>query len=218
MTDLTIIKLNPRKISIRKSLGRVRKDLGDIVELANSIKTYGQKQPILINKNYELIDGGRRLAACLYSNIDILATIVDAVDSPTMIELEAEINIRRDDFTPAEKLLALSRLHRSKQGRYGATKPGKSTGWSVSDTAKHLKRKRVSVQDDLKLAEAIEKHPELEQKTSKNAIRKAVQAIKQAKEVVKMEPVEVIEEPKPKEINCPRCGYDVRKLLEEEKE
>lgn len=37
--------------------GRIRKDLGDINLLAESINTVGLMQPIVINENNELVDG-----------------------------------------------------------------------------------------------------------------------------------------------------------------
>ena len=43
---------------------RVRKDLGDIKVLAASIKEVGLLHPIVVDADYRLIAGRRRLAAC----------------------------------------------------------------------------------------------------------------------------------------------------------
>ena len=42
---------------------RVRKNLGDLKPLAESLKTYGLMNPIVINERNELIAGHRRLEA-----------------------------------------------------------------------------------------------------------------------------------------------------------
>ena len=43
---------------------RIREDVGDIDDLANSIHEFGLLSPVLINSNYLLISGLRRLEAC----------------------------------------------------------------------------------------------------------------------------------------------------------
>jgi ParB family chromosome partitioning protein len=42
---------------------RIRKDLGDLNALSESLRRYGQMHPILINKKNVLISGRRRLEA-----------------------------------------------------------------------------------------------------------------------------------------------------------
>lgn len=43
---------------------RIRKDFGDIQELADDIKENGLINPPVVNKGYELLAGERRLRAC----------------------------------------------------------------------------------------------------------------------------------------------------------
>ena len=43
---------------------RIRKDYGDIKELANDIRDNGLINPPVINKDYVLLAGERRLRAC----------------------------------------------------------------------------------------------------------------------------------------------------------
>ena len=52
--------VNINDIKIKK---RVRRDLGDLEALKNSLRTYGLLNPITINGKYELIAGERRLQA-----------------------------------------------------------------------------------------------------------------------------------------------------------
>ncbi|MBQ1198294.1 MAG: ParB N-terminal domain-containing protein, partial [Spirochaetaceae bacterium] len=54
------MKVLIKDIKIKK---RVRKDLGDLELLKDSIKRYGLMNPITINSQYELVAGHRRLEA-----------------------------------------------------------------------------------------------------------------------------------------------------------
>jgi ParB family transcriptional regulator, chromosome partitioning protein len=52
------------KISDIKIGNRFRKDLGDIQNLADSIREIGLLQPVVVNENNDLIAGQRRIEAC----------------------------------------------------------------------------------------------------------------------------------------------------------
>jgi ParB/RepB/Spo0J family partition protein len=62
---------------VKPFVGQPRSDFRNIAQLARSIKTFGQRQPIEVTTcdlegyDYELIDGERRLQACLHANIPI---------------------------------------------------------------------------------------------------------------------------------------------------
>ena len=68
---MEVLELMPTDIKVKDGLERFRKDLGEVNKLAESIKKYGQLQPIVITRNYELVCGGRRIAACLLSGMKI---------------------------------------------------------------------------------------------------------------------------------------------------
>ncbi len=107
-----VFELDPKLIKVHDELPRVRKDLGKIAELAESIKKFGQLQPVIINRNNELVAGGRRLAAVIIAGLKVKACYVDAVDVLTMREMELEENIQRKDLSPAEEVLALAEMHK----------------------------------------------------------------------------------------------------------
>jgi len=177
-----IFSMNPLEIKVKDELPRIRKEIGQIEELANSLKKFGQLQPIVINKNNELVAGGRRLAACLLAEIDAKVCYFDAVDPDTMRELEIEENIQRKAFTAAEECLALEEIHRIKQSKYGDTGPGapkdgKKVGWSLEDTAKLVGRTKSSVAADILLAQAIKNFPELKKLDTKSEIRSVVKSM-----------------------------------------
>ena len=90
---------------------RIRKDLGDINALAESLKRFGQINPIVITKNNALVAGERRLeAARLLGWRTINAVIADIPDEVTKLEYELEENIQRHDFSKEEEEEAIRRI------------------------------------------------------------------------------------------------------------
>ncbi len=82
---------------------RVREELGDVVELARSIEAVGLIHAIVVDEEYRLICGGRRLAALKQSG----AKMVDVrrflgLDEKQKRLMELEENRRRKDLTPYE--------------------------------------------------------------------------------------------------------------------
>jgi ParB family chromosome partitioning protein len=99
-------------IKIKK---RVRKDFGDLVPLMNSLKKYGQMNPIVLNSRYELIAGFRRLQALKRLGwTTVRATIVDRNTELEMLELELEENIQRRDLSADEISDGFDRMSRLK--------------------------------------------------------------------------------------------------------
>ena len=90
---------------------RVRKEMGDINALADSMKRFGQISPIVITKNNVLIAGGRRLeAACSLGWRTINAVVADIPDEVTKLEYELEENIQRRDFSIEEEQEAVKKI------------------------------------------------------------------------------------------------------------
>jgi len=92
---------------------RIRKEMGDIAALADSMKRFGQINPILITKKNVLIAGGRRLEAARslgWSSIN--AVVAEIPDELSKLEYELEENIQRRDFSQIETHEAVKRIHR----------------------------------------------------------------------------------------------------------
>jgi len=105
-----LIKLSD--IQIKK---RIRKEIGNINELTESIKLHGLMNPIVINKENELIAGYRRLASAKklgWNKIEV--TVVDAPGKISKLEMEIEENLYRKDFTTDEIVDAYSKLEKLK--------------------------------------------------------------------------------------------------------
>ena len=92
---------------------RVRKDMGDIAALADSMKRFGQISPILITKNNLLVAGGRRLEAARSLGWRAINAIeIDVNDELTKLEYELEENIQRHDFNNEETEAAVRKIQK----------------------------------------------------------------------------------------------------------
>lgn len=92
---------------------RVRKNLGDLEPLKDSIRRYGLLNPITITQDHQLIAGQRRLESARqlgWTTID--AVVVDHKDSVTLLEMELEENTQRSNFTELELLEGYKQLER----------------------------------------------------------------------------------------------------------
>ena len=99
-----------KDIKIKK---RVRKDLGDLENLKDSLRTYGLLNPITLNSRYELIAGERRLTAAMQLGwANIQANIVDNLTEVEQLEMEIEENNQRKEFTDQELLQGYMRLEK----------------------------------------------------------------------------------------------------------
>lgn len=105
-------KISIADIKIHK---RVREEVLEIEELAESIKRFGLLNPIIVDTNYILVAGYRRLEAVKrlgWSSID--ANIIEIKDGISALELEIEENIQRIQFSDEELLNAFKKLNRIK--------------------------------------------------------------------------------------------------------
>lgn len=97
----------PRLVSVDqiKIQNRIRKEYGDIEELAKSIREVGLLHPIIITKDYILITGERRLmAAKKLGWKEIKAEIMTATNREKQLLIEIAENEKRKDFTPSERI------------------------------------------------------------------------------------------------------------------
>jgi ParB family chromosome partitioning protein len=98
-----------------KTKKRVRKDLGNLEPLKDSMKRYGLLNPITLNGKKELIAGQRRLESAKQLGwTSINAVIVDTRDDVTQLEMELEENTQRREFSNEELLRGYERLERLK--------------------------------------------------------------------------------------------------------
>ena len=104
------------KIEDIKVKKRVRRDLGDLTALKESMHRYGLMNPITLNSSYELVAGERRLEAAKSLGWErINANVLDAnVDNIRQLEMELEENNQRKEFTDEELMEGYKRLEKLK--------------------------------------------------------------------------------------------------------
>jgi len=94
---------------------RIRKEMGDIAALAESMNRFGQITPILITKKNVLVAGGRRLlAAKTLGWRTINAVIAEIPDELSKLEYELEENMQRRNFTAGEEAEAVRKINNLK--------------------------------------------------------------------------------------------------------
>jgi len=99
------MKMELKNIDINRIVTRqrIREDVGDIDDLANSIREFGLLSPVLINSNYLLISGFRRLEACKkLGQTHIQAILVDIVDENLLFQMESQENLCRKSLSTSE--------------------------------------------------------------------------------------------------------------------
>ena len=79
---------------------RIRRDLGDIAALAESMAEMGLLHPVVINTNSRLIAGLRRIRAA--QELGWTEIPVNIVDLDAIVRGEFVENACRKDFTPSE--------------------------------------------------------------------------------------------------------------------
>ena len=102
--------VSPESIVVKR---RIRRELGDISALSESLRKYGQLTPIIINRRYELIAGYRRLQAAKRLGWNAIeAVMIDRPGEQQKLEIEMEENIQRLELSGEEIAEGLARLHK----------------------------------------------------------------------------------------------------------
>jgi ParB family transcriptional regulator, chromosome partitioning protein len=108
-SSLPLERLRPGKYQ-----PRTRMDEGSLYELAESIKSQGVMQPILVRPVgeglYEIIAGERRFRAARLAGLDSVPVLVKAVADEAAAVMALIENIQREDLNPLEEAQGLQRL------------------------------------------------------------------------------------------------------------
>ena len=108
----TTLKLS--QLQAGKYLPRTRMDEGSLYELAESIKSQGIMQPILVRPvgaaGYEIIAGERRFRAARLAGLDEVPVLVKVVPDEAAAVMALIENIQREDLNPLEEAQGLQRL------------------------------------------------------------------------------------------------------------
>jgi ParB family chromosome partitioning protein len=116
-TDGTPTTLSVNALRAGKYQPRTRMDEGSLYELAESIKSQGVMQPILVRPlgpdakgHYEIIAGERRYRAAKLAGLDTVPVLVKVVADEAAAVMALIENIQREDLNPLEEAQGLQRL------------------------------------------------------------------------------------------------------------
>jgi len=160
---------------------QIRRNAGDITELANSIKEIGQIHAIVLDDDNFIIAGYRRyLAHQKLGLMTIRFERFSGLDEITRKRIELEENTKRLNLSWQEEVSAKRELHLLMQEIHGAAVfGGKGGGWGLVETAKMLGQSTAQTSIDLRLAEALEVAPQIANAPLKGA---AISVLKKLKE------------------------------------
>lgn len=169
---------------------RAREVYGDLRELIESFKAEGIIQPIavkhssfevrtadgILHDGYLLLAGGRRYRAMKQMEIELVPCRIYPIDLTELEERSIELaeNVNRLDLSWLEKIRLCEQIHNLQVAIHGektSTLPD-AEGWSKRDTAKMLEKSPASIVQDIMLAEAVERIPELKECKTKDEARK----------------------------------------------
>lgn len=126
-------------------------DKEKLQELADSIKTKGLLEPIIVQEkggHYEIIAGERRWRACRIAELTEIPVIVKNYDDLEKVEISLIENIQREDLNPIEEANAYRRLideFHLKQ----------------DELAERVSRNRTSIANSMRLLKLCEKVQEM---------------------------------------------------------
>jgi ParB family transcriptional regulator, chromosome partitioning protein len=106
--ELSVKQIKPNPFQPRKSF-----DEKSLSELADSLKTHGQIQPIVVVEDvdgYILVAGERRLRASKLAKLKTIKAVIAKVDETQMRQHALIENIQRDELTPIDLALAYDEL------------------------------------------------------------------------------------------------------------
>lgn len=137
ITNLAVELLCSGKYQPRKQF-----DESILDELANSIKTQGIIQPLIVRKisdeRYEIVAGERRWRAAKKAGLTYVPVIIRNINDNTALAFSLIENIQRENLNPIEEALALNRLREEFEMTH-------------EDIAQMIGRSRVSVTNMLRL-------------------------------------------------------------------
>jgi len=151
-----------------------------ISELSESMRLIGLIHPIVVDEQGLVAGECRIRAARLLGWTEIDATLRSDLSPWEREFIELEENIRRQDLPYGADVIGKKRIHKLLQEEHGATHPlgisirGRKSNWRVADTALHLGISVGATSQDIQLADAIEKNPELGKLKSKVAATNAL--------------------------------------------
>ena len=169
--------------------GRGRKELGDVMELMESIKKNGLIHPLTVamaedgSGKYELVAGERRFRALLMAGFSHVPCMLrDELSDLERKELELEENLTRralDWSEEAELMLQLEDIKRQVHGSAMSGVEGGGEGWTQAKTAELVGKSRPTVNAQINMAKILRDRPDLKDKLCMLPLSAAAKVSKQ---------------------------------------
>lgn len=108
VTEIRISEIDPNKKQPRREF-----DEEKILEMAESIRTHGIVQPIIVKPNkgrYQIIAGERRWRAARAAGLTKIPSIIREYDDKEVMEIALVENLQREDLNPIEEATAIKTL------------------------------------------------------------------------------------------------------------
>lgn len=144
------MQLNIDEIKVKK---RVRKDLGDLTTLKDSMKRYGLLNPITVNSKHELVAGQRRLESAKELGwTSIPVKVLDINDRICQLEIELEENTQRSDFTDEELMAGYEELEKLRNPGFFKKLWNKIVSFFTLSNEKSVSRKAEKLRHSMKMS------------------------------------------------------------------
>jgi len=128
-----------------------RREVGDISELADSIREQGILEPLVVRPaeggTFEVIIGSRRLACARQLDLPVVPVVIQRISDADAVVRSLVENLHRGDLTLDERVEAYRRLHRFDPAKYGTTR----------GLAKAIGRTHTKIVEDFQAYEAMQR-------------------------------------------------------------
>lgn len=119
-----------------------------VEEKMQSLQEFGPFQPLLVDEDNNLIDGGTRLEAYFQlGEIDVPAVVAVGIDAATKLVMEMDANEKRNALSWQEKAVGIYKIHKAESAKY--------EDWGTRATGSLFKISHASVAQAIIFAEHL---------------------------------------------------------------
>lgn len=154
--------------------GRGRKDFPRIIELSESLKSFGMLNPIVVEPHptspnkYFVVAGERRYRAAIVASwAEVPITLRKDLDDVSAKEIELEENLCREQLSWPDTIELQEQIHTLKLAKYGPKARGtgeEDKGWNMTKTAELVNKPLTTVNREIDFAKKLRERPDLKER------------------------------------------------------